>query len=113
MDITAAVVRESGAKFDFEKLTLGEPRPDEVLVQVKGVGLCNTDLAARDGAAPMPFPMVLGHEGSGVVVEVGDAVTKVAPGDHVVVSFNSCGGCPSCAKGDPAYCHHFPEYNFG
>ncbi len=112
-DITAAVVREAGAPFVFEPLTLDAPRPDEVLVEVKGVGLCASDLAARDGVIPLPFPVVLGHEGSGVVLEVGNAVTKVAPGDHVAISFNSCGNCASCAKGDPAYCHQFAAFNYG
>src|SRR3954469_566370 len=113
MDITAAVVREPGGQFSFESLTLDQPRADEVLIAVKGVGLCHTDIAARDGALPMSFPMVLGHEGSGVVLEVGEAVKKVEPGDHVVVSFNTCGTCPSCAAGDLAYCQQFPAYNFG
>src|SRR4051812_5736336 len=113
MDITAAVVREAGAAFTFEQLTLTDPRPGEVVLEVKGVGLCHTDIAAQSGGLPVPFPLVVGHEASGVVVEVGDAVTKVAPGDHVVVSFNSCGHCPSCANHEPAYCHHFMEHNAG
>ena len=113
MEITAAVAREPKAPFSFERLTLAEPRPDEVLVEIKGVGLCHTDVGARDGAFPLGFPVVLGHEGSGVVVQVGSAVTKVAAGDHVTISFNSCGKCPSCANGDPAYCHQFAAYNYG
>jgi aryl-alcohol dehydrogenase len=84
-----------------------------VLVAIKGAGLCHTDIAARDGVLPFAHPCVLGHEGSGVVEEVGSAVTKVGRGDHVAISFNSCGTCPSCLKGDPAYCHDFPARNYG
>lgn len=113
MNITAAVAREPQGDFSFEELSLDAPRPDEVLVAIKGVGLCHTDIAARDGVLPLPHPAVLGHEGSGVVVEVGRDVTKVAPGDHVAISFNSCGSCPSCLNDDPAYCHQFPACNYG
>ncbi len=111
--ITAAVLREPGAAFSLEQLTLEEPREDEVVVEIAGVGLCHTDVAVRDGILPVPFPAVLGHEGAGTVVAVGAAVTKVAVGDHVAMSFNSCGTCPSCTDGTPAYCHHFPELNYG
>jgi aryl-alcohol dehydrogenase len=113
MNITAAVAREPKGPFAFEQLVLDRPREHEVVVAIRGMGLCHTDLAARDGVFGLPYPLVLGHEGSGVVVDVGSAVTKVRPGDHVALSFNSCGECPSCAKGDPAYCHQFPAYNYG
>jgi aryl-alcohol dehydrogenase len=113
MQITAAVAHEPNAAFVLEQVQLETPREREVLVAIRGMGLCGTDVAARDGVFPLSYPLVLGHEGSGVVVEVGSAVTKVQPGDHVAISFNSCGECPSCAKGDPAYCHQFPAYNYG
>ena len=83
MDITAAVAREPQAPFSFERLTLADPRPDEVLVEVRGVGVCHTDVGARDGVFPLAHPVVVGHEGSGVVIEVGSAVTKVAPGEKI------------------------------
>ena len=96
MHIKAAVVRSPGAPFTIETLRLDAPRPDEILVRIVGVGVCHTDLAAAGGGWPLPFPAVLGHEGSGVVEAVGAEVTKVAPGDHVVLTFRSCGACARC-----------------
>jgi aryl-alcohol dehydrogenase len=112
MDITAAVANEPHSKFDFETLTLDEPRDNEVIVKIKAVGVCHSDLAARDGAIPIPLPAVLGHEGSGFVEQVGKSVTKVAPGDRVVLTFNSCGQCQNCARDMPAYCHQFAMLNY-
>ena len=85
MKIKAAVVYEKGGPFTIEELDLDEPRADEVLVRVVGAGVCHTDLAVRDQHLPSPLPGVFGHEGSGVVEKVGSSVTKVKPGDHVVV----------------------------
>jgi aryl-alcohol dehydrogenase len=113
MQITAAVAHEPQGEFVLEGVTLESPRDDEVLVEIRGVGLCHTDIAARDGVFGLPYPMVLGHEGSGVVTEVGSAVTKVAPGDPVAITFNSCGACVACRSGDPAYCQQFPALNYG
>lgn len=113
MEITAAVAREAHGAFTLERVTLESPREDEVLVEIRGVGVCHTDIAARDGIFGLPHPMVLGHEGSGVVTEVGSAVTKVAPGDHVAITFNFCGACATCQSGDPAYCPQFPALNYG
>nr|WP_086055427.1 NAD(P)-dependent alcohol dehydrogenase [Protofrankia coriariae] len=112
VDITAAVVTAVGGEFLLDKLSLDGPAADEVLVEIAGVGLCHTDLAVKEGHLPFPLPGVLGHEGSGVVVEVGSAVTKVQKGDRVVLSFNSCGTCPQCKKDSPAYCHNFMAFNF-
>ena len=113
MQILAAVVQDVGAAFTLTEVELQAPAPDEVVVQIAGVGLCHTDIAVKDGYLPFPFRGVLGHEGSGTVVSVGADVTTVAVGDHVAISFNSCGTCTHCAKGEPAYCHNFLEYNFG
>jgi aryl-alcohol dehydrogenase len=113
MDITAAVVKEIGGPFSLETVSLDDPAADEILIEIAGVGLCHTDLAAKDGHLPFPLPGVFGHEGSGVVVGVGSAVTKVTTGDKVVLSFNSCGRCTQCRKGAPAYCHEFMAFNFG
>jgi aryl-alcohol dehydrogenase len=113
MQISAAVVQEVGAPFTLTEVDLQDPAPDEVVVQIAGVGLCHTDIAVKEGHMPFPLPGVLGHEGSGTVVSVGADVTTVAAGDQVAISFNSCGACPHCAKGEPAYCHNFLEYNFG
>jgi aryl-alcohol dehydrogenase len=113
MDITAAVVREGGAPFTIEKLELQAPRAGELIVEIKGVGLCHTDLSARDQVMPAPLPGVFGHEGSGIVQAVGEGVTKVKVGDKVAVGFASCGGCASCDHDDPAYCHNFAPLNYG
>jgi aryl-alcohol dehydrogenase len=91
---------------------LDEPRDDEILVEIVGVGLCHTDLAVRDGAIPLPLPAVLGHEGSGIVKAVGAGITKVKVGDSVIMSFRSCGVCKSCEHDDPAYCASFMPLNF-
>lgn len=112
MRITAAVAPEAGARFTLETVELDDPRDDEILVRVLGVGLCHTDLVARDGLFPFQLPAILGHEGAGIVERVGGAITKVKPGDKVVLSFRSCGTCPSCAAGVPAYCHLLPALNF-
>jgi alcohol dehydrogenase len=81
------------------------PGPGEVLVEIEAAGLCHSDLSVIDGARPRPMPMVLGHEASGTVREVGPGVHDLGPGDHVVFSFvPSCGRCLPCATGRPALC---------
>jgi aryl-alcohol dehydrogenase len=110
--IVAAVVREKGGAFTIEGAQLDEPRPNEVLVQIHGTGIRHTDLIVRNQLVPFPLPAVLGHEGAGIVELVGSEVTKVVPGDHVVLSFDSCGSCVNCVKGIPAYCREFFRYNF-
>jgi len=112
MQIRAAVARTPDGPFTLETASLDAPRADEVLVRIVGVGLCHTDLIARDQFIPIPLPAVLGHEGAGVVEAVGEAVTKVRPGDRVVLSFHSCGACPRCADHLPSYCQRFPELNY-
>ncbi|XRQ08919.1 NAD(P)-dependent alcohol dehydrogenase [Actinomadura welshii] len=110
-EITAAIVREKGA-FELAPAVLDAPRDDEVLVRVVAAGLCHTDLVVRDQVYPVPLPVVLGHEGAGVVEAVGAAVEKVAPGDHVAVSFLPCGRCRPCLDGSPASCANFNDINF-
>lgn len=112
MRITAAVARAPGADFTLETVELDEPRADEILVRVAAVGVCHTDLVAREGAMPFSMPAVLGHEGAGVVERVGSSVTKVAAGDRVALTFRSCGQCDRCASGDPAYCYSMPVLNY-
>ena len=112
MEITAAVCRTPGAALSIETLDLDEPRDTEILVRVVAAGVCHTDLVVRDGMLPTPPPVVLGHEGAGVVERVGRSVTKVAAGDHVVMTFNSCGSCPSCIEDAATYCHDFFPRNF-
>lgn len=113
MQIKAAVVHEVGADFAIENVELGDPQAGEVLVEIAAVGLCHTDLAAQHGHLPFPMPGVMGHEGAGVVKAIGDGVTKVAVGDKVALTFNSCGECGSCKKAEPGYCLNFMALNFG
>lgn len=112
MKIEAAVTRAKCAPLSLETVELESPRIDEILVKLVATGICHTDIAMRDQAYPVPQPIVLGHEGAGIVAAVGDAVTKVKPGDHVVMTFNSCGRCSSCTDHAPTYCYEFFGYNF-
>jgi aryl-alcohol dehydrogenase len=109
---TCAVVREQGGPFLLEQVELEGPRPDEVLVDVVASGMCHTDLLVRD-SRPASLPAVLGHEGAGVVREVGREVRGVAPGDKVVLSFPSCGECSRCRTGRSAYCDSIATLKFG
>jgi aryl-alcohol dehydrogenase len=113
MRIRAAVVWEKSGPFAVEELEMEEPRVDEVLVRVVGAGVCHTDFSVRDQLYPVPLPAVLGHEASGVVEQVGGGVTKVQPGDHVVLTYLPCGTCRNCVHGKPAYCLLTFPYNFG
>jgi len=110
--ITAAVLRGTDAPFTFEQLELSSPRADEILVKLSATGLCHTDLAVVRGKMPAPAPIVLGHEGAGIVLEIGSAVTGFAVGDRVAVSFASCGHCANCLTGRAAYCTVFEPLNF-
>jgi aryl-alcohol dehydrogenase len=113
VNITAAVARAAHSPLTLESLALEDPRPDEVLVRVVATGICHTDPAMRDDAYPVPKPIVLGHEGAGVVERIGAAVTRVMPGDQVLMSYNSCGSCASCRISRPGFCHDFFGRNFG
>ncbi len=112
VQIKAAVARGAGKDLSIETITLDEPRADEILVKVVATGVCHTDLVVMAGHLPTPMPVVLGHEGAGIVERVGSAVKKVQPGDHVVMTFNSCGTCPSCKDHDISYCYEFFPRNF-
>ena len=112
MRIAAAVARAKLSPLSIETLQLEDPRPNEILVRLVATGICHTDIAMRDQTYPVPQPIVLGHEGAGIVQAVGVAVTKVVAGDHVVMSFDSCGRCSSCQEHQPQYCYSNFEYNF-
>lgn len=111
MRVTAAVLRERDQPYSLEQLELAEPGPGDVLVRIAGAGICHTDVLPRIPEIGLPLPIVCGHEGSGTVEAVGPGVTAVAPGDHVVLSFDSCGGCRNCRTGHPAYCETFMARN--
>ena len=96
----------------MEPARLDSPRDDEVLVRLVATGICHTDIAIVEQILPLPMPFVLGHEGAGVVLETGKAVKGLAKGDHVVLTFTSCGTCRDCSSGHPAYCESFPMLNF-
>jgi aryl-alcohol dehydrogenase len=113
MKIRAAVTRAVHAPMSIETVELADPRDDEIVVRLVATGICHTDIAMRDQVYPVPQPIVLGHEGAGIVERVGHGVTKVAAGDHVVMTYNSCGKCASCEHHAPTYCHEFFGYNFG
>ncbi len=108
----AAICRGNAEPFRIEDVELDDLRPDELRVRVVACGVCHTDMAVRDEQLPVPHPVVLGHEGAGIVEEVGSAVTVAKPGDRVVMSFNSCGSCPSCAIDAPTYCYNFFPHNW-
>lgn len=110
---SAAVLHETSGKMTIQPVEVGEPRADEVLVEIVASGICHTDVVVIHGALQVPLPVVLGHEGAGVVVSVGSAVSSVQPGDSVVLSYSSCGSCRSCASHEPAYCNEFMPRNFG
>jgi aryl-alcohol dehydrogenase len=112
MQAIAAVTKEANGPFVIEPVELEAPRAGEVLIKIAAVGICHTDLAFVSGLMGSAFPMVFGHEGAGTVEAVGEGVAKVAVGDKVILTFNSCGACPSCDSHDPAYCHQFPLLNF-
>ncbi|GGA66494.1 alcohol dehydrogenase [Pseudoclavibacter endophyticus] len=113
MDVKAAIATGQSQGVEIATIDLEEPREDEVLVRIVATGVCHTDLSAADGRLPVPTPVVLGHEGAGVVVEVGNAVETVSPGDHVVLSPGYCGACRQCLRGRTTYCERGGTLVFG
>lgn len=111
--ITAAVARELGKPLVVEQLELDAIRPNEARVRLVATGVCHTDAIVRDGVYPTPLPAVLGHEGAGVVEEIGSAVTTVKPGDHVVLAAAYCTHCVQCRSGRGAYCENLFAQDFG
>ncbi len=120
MKIKAAVLNRMGVEgpyatsrpLSIEEIDLQPPGPGEVMVKIAAAGLCHSDLSVINGSRPRPTPMVLGHEAAGVIVEVGEWVTDLKVGDHVVMVFvPSCGHCLSCSGGRPALCEPGAEAN--
>ena len=113
MKIRAAILNAIGAKAPYaeskpltiEEVELQGPGHGEVLVKIGAAGLCHSDLSVINGDRPRPMPMALGHEAAGVIEEVGEGITDLKRGDHVVLVFvPSCGHCGPCAEGRPALC---------
>src|SRR5215210_512272 len=103
--VRAAVLRRFGEPLAVEEVQLDSPRAGEVLVRFAASGVCHSDLHAALGIHPTPLPAILGHEGAGVVEEVGDGVEGVQAGDHVVLSWlPACGRCRWCVGGRPTQC---------
>ncbi|OZF06292.1 MULTISPECIES: NAD(P)-dependent alcohol dehydrogenase [Nocardiaceae] len=102
--MSAAVSRGPNTPFALEQVDIDDPRPDEILVSIAATGLCHTDLFTKAATPAKSGPAILGHEGAGVVVEVGREIEGVAPGDHVVLTYRHCGRCDRCLRGNPAYC---------
>ncbi|MFQ6027212.1 MAG: alcohol dehydrogenase catalytic domain-containing protein [Dehalococcoidia bacterium] len=94
-------------------MELDEPRANEVLVKIVATGICHTDLVVRDQGIPAPLPIVLGHEGAGIVEQVGNQVTKLRPGDHMVLSYPACWACDYCRSGHAYYCEQDFRLAFG
>ena len=105
MKINAAILWEQGAPLSVEEAELQAPRAGEVLVELKAAGVCQSDLHPARGDWPARTPLVLGHEGAGVVREVGEGVTRLRTGDHIVFCWAPpCGLCPPCLEGRPVLC---------
>jgi aryl-alcohol dehydrogenase len=107
MKATAAVLRTQDGPYSLEEIELGEPRADELLVRIVATGMCHTDVLPRGEATISPPPIICGHEGAGVVEAVGADVAGIEVGDHVVLSFESCGECEACAAKRPYACETF------
>lgn len=111
MKINAVIASEAEDSFTYAEVEIDAPKSDEILVKIEAVGLCHTDILARQGIFQLGADSVLGHEGAGVVVEIGGAITKVKVGDRVGISFRSCGECPKCESQLAAYCQEFVPLN--
>jgi aryl-alcohol dehydrogenase len=111
--IRAAVLRKKDSPLEIESIEMEGPREDEVLVRIVASGICHTDIDFCDDWDETDGAVVLGHEGAGVVERVGKSVMSAKPGDHVVLSFQSCGHCRQCRSGRPAHCRYLYEANFG
>jgi aryl-alcohol dehydrogenase len=112
MRIQAAIAEKTSQPLVIEDVELDEPRHDEVLVRLVATGICRTDAHVWHQQIPAPLPIVLGHEGAGIVERVGSHVTTLQPGDRVVLSYHACGHCPRCRAGHPAYCDNAIVANF-
>ncbi|AHH18608.1 putative zinc-binding alcohol dehydrogenase [Nocardia nova SH22a] len=104
MKITAAVTRSTGGPFELEDLEIAEPNAGEIRVRIVATGICLSDIGARDGHVPIPHPIVLGHEGAGVVEALGPGVEGLAVGDHVLLNRATCGDCEWCDAGQSGLC---------
>jgi S-(hydroxymethyl)glutathione dehydrogenase / alcohol dehydrogenase len=113
MQIRAAILWEPGQPLSVETAVLDEPGPGEVLVEVRAAGVCHSDLHPARGDWPIKTPVVLGHEGAGIVRQIGAGVSRVAVGDHVVLCWAPpCGECPPCREGRTVLCDRVEKVTF-
>ena len=113
MKIKAMVIHEKNGPYQLEEVELDDPKPGEVLVRNVASGICHTDEFGRSQGVPIPLPLVLGHEGAGIVEKVGEGVCDLKPGDHVGITYAFDGTCPACRNHEPYYCENFNQINFG
>ena len=111
MKAQAAVLRAASAPLELVEVDVESPRSNEVVVRLVSSGICHTDLGVIATATDGQLPIVLGHEGAGVVEQVGSDVGGLTVGDHVVLSYNSCGACDNCGSGLPMHCRDFIGLN--
>ena len=108
MKVQAALLSDQNQPFVVKELDLAEPRDGEVLVRLAASGVCHSDWHLVTGATKHPLPVVAGHEGAGIVESVGHGVSRVAPGDHVILSWApACGHCYYCLNNKPNLCNSF------
>ena len=107
MRFKAAISKSDESRFQIADVVLGPLRKDEVLVRIVATGICHTDAICHEGHVPIPKPIILGHEGAGIVERIGADVGDLKPGDHVCLTFNSCGECSNCKDSAPFYCEYF------
>ena len=113
MLIQAALVDQKAGPVRWQELTLAEPQANEVRIRMVASGICHTDISVQHQHILTPLPIVLGHEGSGIIDAIGPGVVGFTKGDHVVISFSYCGHCQSCLEGHPAGCERLFALNFG
>jgi len=103
----ASILNNAGEPATVEEIVVDSPGPNEVLIKMAASGVCHTDLTVKNlNGNGMAFPIVLGHEGAGHVLEVGEGVTHLQPGDPVVIAYRApCEQCPACLRGDPRHCY--------
>ncbi len=111
--IRAAVLRKKGGPLKIETLSMEGPRDAEILIRMVASGVCHTDISMVHHWEKADGPQVLGHEGAGIVELIGKKIKAVRAGDHVIMSYQSCGTCRSCKSGRPTKCRRFYELNFG
>lgn len=110
-NVKAAILRDLQQPLAIEEVELADLQAQEVLVKIVASGVCHTDYSAPGVLTPLP--VIPGHEGAGIIEAVGGEVTDLEVGDHVLMSFGSCGGCPACSDHHPHDCQSWPQINFG